>query len=226
MKWWPALALLAGCAASDLHDLDAPQDADEADGKLDGATQSCTKVTCGNPDAENILFPGNPACAGGGCERNLASDSLYIPPTNGTPFGTTYAHGVIPAATLAGYSSGRIALLRRLALVGDGIHAVMLDPSWVDGARDFAGRGPERGEDIVHAWLVDDPERTFTLIYSRRSVGWSNYAALAATDVGDRVQVCAVDTPHLLIPQIPGLAGALSAPWDWDNGTCEWGTTP
>jgi hypothetical protein len=213
----------AGCAEPPGDDLDAPQDADPT-GKADVSTQSCARLRCGNPDAVNLLFPGNPACGGQGCERGLAGDDLYIPPRNGQPWDDTYLLGTRAPATVAGYSSGRIALLRRLALVGDGAHAVMLDPSWPDGLRDFLGRGPERGEDIVKAWLAADPDRMFLLIYSRRSTGWSGYAALQSTDIGARVKVCAVDQPHLLVPTVAGLHDALVDPVSWDNGTCHWGS--
>jgi len=216
------LVWAAGCAEAPGADLDASQDADP-DGKADAAAQSCASVQCGNAAALDILFPGNPACNGRGCERGLAGDELYIPPRNGRPWGDTYELGTPSPDTLSGYSSGRIALLRRLALIGDGAHAVMLDPSWPDGLRDFAGRGPERGEDIVKAWLLDDPWRTFLLIYSRRSIGWSGYAGLQSTEVGDRVKVCAVDQPHLLVPTVAHLRDALVDPDTWDNGTCRWG---
>jgi hypothetical protein len=216
--------MVVGCAEGPGQDLDQPQDADPSDdGKADASLASCANVRCGNPGALNILFPGNPACSGRGCERGLAGDELYIPPRNGRPWGDTYELGTSWPDTLSGYSSGRIALLRRLALIGDGAHAVMLDPSWPDGRRDFAGRGPERGEDIVKAWLLDDPDRSFLLIYSRRSIGWSGYAALQASEVGDRVKVCAVDQPHLLVPAVPRLYDALIDPEAWDNGTCHWG---
>jgi hypothetical protein len=210
---------VAACAEPPAYDLDEPQDADPM-GKADAAMQSCARVRCGNPEAVNVLFPGNPACSGAGCERGLAGEDLYIPPRNGAPWGDTYLLGTRAPDTLAGYSSGRIALLRRLGLVGDGAHAVMLDPSWPDGLRDFLGRGPERGEDIVKTWLEADPGRTFVLIYSRRSTGWSGYAALQSTEVGARVKVCAVDAPHLRIPTVGGLRDALVDPIAWDNGTC------
>ncbi len=210
---------MAGCTEAP-DDLDQPQDAEPGDGKADAPAATCATVRCGDPRALNILFPGNPACKGRGCERGLASDQLYIPPRNGRPWGDTYELGTTRPDTLAGYSSGRIALLRRLALVGDGAHAVMLDPSWPDGLRDFAGRGAERGEDIVKAWLLDDPARSFLLIYSRRSIGWSGYAALQTTEVGARVKVCAVDQPHLLVPTVAHLRDALADPVSWDNGAC------
>ncbi|MCW5808846.1 MAG: hypothetical protein KIT31_41225 [Deltaproteobacteria bacterium] len=215
---------VASCATTD-DDLDEPQDAlpgdDAGDGKADGA---CSLRTCGDPKAAAVLYPGNPAC-GGGCERNLAAGDLYIPPRNGRPWGDTYR--LAPeASVLSGYSSGRIALLRRLALVGDGEHAILLDPSWPDGKRDFAGRGPERGEDIVRTWLLADPARTFTLIYSTRSIGWSNYAALVDdADVGAQVVACAVDVPHLNVPRVPDLHDALVDPASWDNGRCRRGVT-
>jgi hypothetical protein len=219
------LGLVAGCAEAPSADLDEPQDAEPSDGKADVSGDSCASVRCGNPEARNILFPGNPACSGHGCERSLADDALYVPPRNGRPWGDTYELGTMSPDTLSGYSSGRIALLRRLALIGDGAHAVMLDPSWPDGPRDFAGRGPERGEDIVREWLLDDPERTFLLVYSRRSTGWSGYAALLQSEVGDRVKVCFVDVPHLLVPAVPYLHDALVEPDAWYNGTCEWGVS-
>ena len=213
MRSIPVFALvLAGCAGA--PDLDEPQDAVESDddGKLD---TSCSRARCGDPDAPAILFPGNPAC-GGACERNLASDAVYIPPRNGAPWGGTYLLGTDEPITLAGYSSGRIALLRRLALVGDGQHAVLLDPSWPDGARDFTGHGPEHGEAIVREWLLGDPARTFTLVYSRRSIGWDHYAALAGdAEVAAQVTTCAIDEPHLRVPRHPGLAELLADPTAW-----------
>ena len=215
-------AFVSACATS--IDYDEPQDAEPGDDKADAQSQSCTKVRCGNPEATALLFPGNLGCTTG-CERNLASDDVDVPPRNGKPWGDTYTLGTDAPITIAGYSSGRIALLRRLAFVNDGEHAVMLDPSWVDGARDFLGRGPERGEDIVAAWLEADPYRTFTLIYSTRSVGWSNYAALQARlAVGDRVKVCRVGEPHLLVPRAVGMHEAIVDPIFWDNGTCSWGS--
>lgn len=214
-----ACAATGGCAAAPGDDLDEAQDA-SPDGKADAAAATCASVRCGNPAAVNILFPGNPACGDRGCERGLAGDDLYIPPRNGRPWGDTYELGTMSPETVSGYSSGRIALLRRLALIGDGVHAVMLDPSWPDGLRDFAGRGPERGEDIVKAWLAGDPERTFLLIYSRRSTGWAGYAALATSEVGAQVKVCAVDQPHLLVPTVARLHDALVDPVAWDNGAC------
>jgi hypothetical protein len=212
---------LLGCAGA--TSLDEPQDADPEAGVVPA---TCATVRCGDPDAPNILFPGNPACHGAGCERGLASEVLYIPPRNGQPWQDTYELGTMSPYTLSGYSSGRIALLRRLALIGDGVHAVLLDPSWPDGLRDFAGRGPERGEDIVKSWLLADDERTFLLIYSTRSTGWSEYAGLRESEVGARVKVCAVDQPHLLVPTVPDVGDALIAPDAWDNGACEWGTGP
>jgi hypothetical protein len=115
-------------------------------------------------------------------------------------------------------------MLRRLALVGDGRHAVLLDPLFPDGERDFLGRGPERGEEIVRAWLRDDPRRTFLLVHSRDSGGWSGYAALQETEVGARVKVCAVEESHLLVPRAAGIRDALVDPRRWDNGACRWGT--
>jgi len=216
-----AAAALVGCAGAAAA-LDEPQDADPEAGQL-VRPQSCATVRCGDPDAPNVLFPGNPACDGAGCERGLASEVLYIPPRNGRPWDDTYALGTREPFTLSGYSSGRIALLRRLALIGDGAHAVLLDPSYPDGLRDFTGRGPQRGKDIVKAWLVADPARTFLLVYSTRSTGWAEYAALRTTEVAAQVKVCAVDAPHLQVPAVPHVHDALVDPDGWDNGRCRWG---
>jgi hypothetical protein len=224
MRWLLIMTVaLVGCADAIDPDLDEPQDAVDGgdDGKADGA--ACSFARCGDPEATSILYPGNPACSGGGCERGLASADIYVPPRNGRPWGDTYQLGVDEPIVLAGYSSGRIALLRRLALTGDGMHAVMLDPSWPDGLRDFLGRGPERGEELVRTWLQDDPRRTFLIIYSTRSVGWSGYAALQDTDVGAQVKVCSVAVPHLRVPAVAGLRDALLDPESWDNGACRWG---
>ncbi len=111
-----------------------------------------------------------------------------------------------------------------MAFLDDGEHAVMLDPSWEDGARDFLGQGPMRGDEIVRTWLHNDPSRTFTLIYSKRSTGWSSYAALLQnTEVGHQVRVCVVSEPHLLVPTVRDLKTALVDPLAWDNGTCRLG---
>jgi hypothetical protein len=204
------LVFLAGCVAGDPGD---------AAGRAD-RPGPCDASGCGAPDAPNILFPGNPVCAGGGCERALAGDDLFIPARGGAPWGDTYALGAADPVVLSGFSSGRIALLRRLALVGDGDAAVMLDPSVEDGARDFLGTGPVRGADLVAAWMRADPARRFLLIRDRGSVGWQDYAALAATDVGPRVAVCAVDVGHLLVPTLPGLHDALVDVEAWDELGC------
>jgi hypothetical protein len=213
MRLWILVVAAAGCAEP-IAELDEPQDALEGTGKADAT--ACSRAMCGDPDAANILFPGNPACNGRGCERGLVGADLYIPPTNGKPWGDTYLLGTAEPNTLSGFSSGRIALLRRLALVGDGEHVVLLDPSWPDGLRDFADRGPERGEDIVRDWLLADPARTFTLVYSTRSVGWSNYVTLRDDDeVGAQVTICKLTRPHLLVPTEPGLHAALVDPVAW-----------
>jgi hypothetical protein len=210
---WLLICCLAGFSDSTSH-LDGSQD----------DVAACSRERCGDPEAPSILYPGDAACDGDGCERALAGREVYVPPRNGRPWGDTYLLGTGEPLVIAGYSSGRIALLRRLALVGDGRHAVMLDPLWPDGERDFLGRGPERGEELVRAWLRADPRRTFLLIYSAGSAGWYGYAALQQTDVGARVKVCSLEEPHLLVPAAAGIRDALVDPEGWDNGACSWGT--
>ncbi len=206
--------------AADLEAAGSSEAEHVGDGRAD--LSSCGAASCGDVNARNILFPGDKAC-GGRCETPLVGADLYIPPTNGSPWGRTYKMGTTHPNTLAGYSSGRIALLRRLALVGDGQHAVLLDPSWNDGARAFTPDGPRRGEDIVREWLEQDDTRTFTLIYSIHSTGWSNYKAMQNSPVGDRVKVCFVAEVHAAVPAIRGIRNALIDPVSWDNGTCKWG---
>ncbi len=219
MRWF-LIFCLAGC--SDLPSALAESQVGGADEDAADDRAPCPPERCGDPDAPSILYPGDPACDGG-CERALAGAEIYVPPRGGRPWGDTYRLGTAEPLVIAGYSSGRIALLRRLALVGDGRHAVMLDPLWPDGERDFLGRGPERGEAIVRDWLAADPRRTFLLIHSRQSGGWSGYAALRDTEVGARVKVCAVDEPHLRVPAVEGIRDALVDPEGWDNGACERG---
>ena len=53
------------------------------------------------------------------------------------------------------------------------------------------------------------------------AVGDSVNAGIFA--VGDRVKVCSVAEPHLLVPTARGVHDALVDPVAWDNGTCTWG---
>jgi hypothetical protein len=182
---------------------------------------SSSEAQTGAEGARHILFPGNPAC-GGPCESFLAGADLYVPRTNGRPWGDTYELGRKDADSAGGYSSGRIALLRRLALLPSGQRvAVLLDPSWPDGQRDFAGE-TTTGPEIVSRWLEGDADRRFVLVYSTQSTGWKEYAALQRAPLGARVRVCSVDAPHLQVPRAVGRK-ALVEPETWDNGTCSWG---
>ncbi len=193
---------------------------EDEDRREEADDPACSPERCGDPDAPSILYPGDPACDGDGCERVLAGEEIYVPPRNGRPWGDTYRLGADEPRVIAGYSSGRVALLRRLALLRDGRHAVMIDPVWPDGERDFLGRGPERGEELVRAWLREDRRRTFLLIHSSGSAGWQAYAALLETDVGPQVKVCTVEAPHLRVPAVAGIRDALVDPEGWDNGAC------
>jgi hypothetical protein len=202
--------VLAACAS-------APESGDSAD-----TSEAATAPA--NASASHILFPGDPAC-GGPCEAFLANNDLFIPPTNGNPWGNTYALGSTTADSAAGYSSGRIALLRRLALAPTAQRVgVLLDPSWADGTRAFTTT-PSTGPDLVTAWLDGDPDRKFVLIYSTLSTGWKEYAALQSGPNGARVRVCHVSVQHLDVPRTVG-RDALTAPETWDNGTCSWGVAP
>lgn len=207
-------ALLVGSAVLALTACSSPS-SDES------STDEAAATTLQNSDAPHILFPGDPAC-GGPCEASLANDQLFIPATNGQPWGNTYALGNTDADSAAGYSSGRIALLRRLALAPTSQRVgVLLDPSWADGTRTFTTT-PTTGPALVTTWLEGDPNRRFVLIYSTLSTGWKEYAALQQGPDGDRVRVCHVSVQHLDVPRTV-TRDALISPETWDNGTCSWG---
>lgn len=195
-------AVASGCAA--------PLEDDAATG---------VSSALGDAEADAILFPGDRAC-GGGCESTLASGALFIPDRGGRPWGDTYALGNPQARVVAGYSSGRIALLRRLALQPSGAAwAVMVDPSWNDGVRNFAGT-PTTGSAIVARWLRGDATRRFMIVFSTSSAGHAEYEALAdEPDIGARVKVCSVTVAHFAVPETIG-ASAITAPEAWDNGRC------
>ncbi len=173
------------------------------------------------PLIPHILYPGDAAC-GGGCEGPMQDPAIFIPNRNGQPWGDTYKLGSDGQKNLAGYSSGRIALLRRLALRNDGEWAILIDPSWNDGYRDFLTNGQlVTGESLVKNWLLNDQHRKFLLVYSTLSVGWSNYAALIKdSDVGSQVKVCFVHSSHLKVPAALGPEAILD-PEGFDNGNCQ-----
>lgn len=195
-------------------------------------TQNGSEEALGSATAANILFPGDPAC-GGGCERSLAGPELFIPATSGKPWGQTYTQGTATPTVVGGFSSGRIALLRRLGLKNDASWAVMLDPSWEDGARDFLdddnpSTNPSvkatTGAAIVKNWLTSDSKRKFLLVYSTKSQGWSGYAALRDDPtVGSRVSVCTVSVGHVDVPNTVGSV-ALTNPAKYIT-TCTPGPT-
>lgn len=210
---WVAVVACAACSA------EAP----------DTSFDETGEEALGSEQAPNILFPGDPAC-GGGCEKSLAGDEVFIPATNGKPWGQTYLKGTSTPKTLGGYSSGRIALLRRLALKNDGDWAVMLDPSWDDGTRDFLDDDnpatrpsvkPTTGPAIVKAWLAARADRRFLLVYSTTSAGSKGYAALASDpEVGSRVRACAVTVGHLDVPKTVG-AKVMTQPAEWITTSCK-----
>jgi hypothetical protein len=168
----------------------------------------------------HILYPGDAAC-GGGCEKGMAHPDIEIPPRNGQPWGDTYRIGSDQQQHIAGYSSGRIALLRRLGLRNNGKWAIMIDPSWEDNARDFLGNGQlVTGDQIIKTWLQGDNSRRFLLLYSTSSAGWQRYQKLQTDpSVGNRVKVCSVPYQHLDIPMKVGPTLILN-PASFNLGTC------
>ena len=145
-----------------------------------------------------------------GFGRNLGGQGVCAPKmanTGPTGFWSDVAFVAAPASkVVAGYSAGRIPMLRRLARVNDeGMSAtettaVMLDGSWADGPRFDGATGPS----IVEAWLAGDPSRRFVLVYLRSSQGWKEYAALADGPLADRVTTCEARGTHADLPTLVG----------------------
>lgn len=181
---------------------------------------SCRQLGVEPKKPSHILYPGDAAC-GGGCERGMTHPEIEIPQRNGLPWGDTYMIGANNQQHLAGYSSGRIALLRRLGLRKNGKWAIMIDPSWEDNARDFLSNGQLlTGDQIVKTWLQGDNSRRFLLLYSTSSAGWQRYQSLRTDpSVGNRVKVCSVPYPHLEIPRKVGPTLILD-PAGFKMGTC------
>ena len=186
---------VAGCAS---------ESGDAARGEADPATgaEAVTAKPCLATDT-SLFFHGL-----SGYGRELAQPGLCVPAVdNGGASGFwsdvayTRAAG---AAVVGGYSAGRIPLVRRLAK-GEGLEptAVMLDPSYADGAR-FDGR---TGPDIVDEWLDDDAARRFVLVYLPSSAGWHEYAALRAGVHGQQVTVCPIAGGHSHL-ELPALVTA------------------
>jgi hypothetical protein len=174
--------------------------------------------------AENTLFPGDaqPGCTTT-CEFALKGPQLFVPYTHGDPWGDTYQRGRADLNVAAGFSSGRIALLRRLALLPNGQRvALLLDPSWSDGARNFAGT-VTTGPDIVLAWLRGKASRRFVLMYSAQSLGWREYADLKTSDVGAQVRVCNLGPiQHERVPTSIPIEAIVHAD-TWQSKSCSWG---
>ncbi len=173
------------------------------------------------PAPSHILYPGDKACEEKGCELPwMSHPEIEIPAKNGIPWGNTYLIGADTQKNLAAYSSGRIALLRRLGLRNNGEWAILIDPSYEDNARDFLGTGSVTGDSIVKTWLLNSPDRHFLLVYSTWSGGWKRYAKLKDDkEVGSRVKVCQISIVHKEIPKALGPQVVLD-PAGFSTGTC------
>lgn len=124
------------------------------------------------------------------------------------------------AAVVAGFSAGRIPLLRRLKDGSSGERvAALIDPSWADGPRFDGATGP----DIVARWLEADDARAFVLIYSPDAAGHAEYRVLADGPLSARIRVCAVPVPHAEVPAAVGSA-FLRDPLAWIASACPAGT--
>jgi len=171
----------------------------ETDGNVDpgdeigGETDDVSGTAC-NPADEALFFHGL-----SGYGRELTTSKLCVPriADNGF-FGAVAFARADGARIVGGYSAGRLPLVRRLAR-GEGREttAVMLDPSYSDGAR-FEGK---TGPSVVGKWLEADEQRRFVLVYSPSSTGWREYAQLADGPLRNQVRVCSVEGGHLELPR-------------------------
>ena len=97
-------------------------------------------------------------------------------------------------ATAAGYSLGRIPVLRLMKASAKGMtHAVLVDPTY-DGSSQL-GRGV--GGAIAKAWLDEDESRTFLMVYGdvTKEVGGDKSFVAALAD-HPRAQLCYVPGDH------------------------------
>jgi len=177
---------LVGCSGATSDDGSASGTSDDA---LSG--QSCAD------DDSALFFHGM-----GGAGREIATAGLCLPKMTDAQFQSSVALIDAPnATTMAGYSAGRLSLLKRMGSgPGTETTAIMLDPSWPDGARFNGKTGPQ----VVSKWLAGDTARRFIFLYSTSSTGWKEYMSLQEGPYADRVRVCVLHGDHLSLPKKVG----------------------
>lgn len=177
--------VLAGCSGTSTDD--------ESSGASDDALSA---QSCADADTA-VFFHGM-----GGAGRELTTDGLCLPRMTDAQFQSSIALIDAPSATtMAGYSAGRLSLLKRMGSGnGNETTAIMLDPSWPDGARFDGKTGPQ----VVAKWLAGDTARRFVFLYSTSSTGWKEYTALQDGAYADRVRVCVLHGDHLSLPKKVG----------------------
>ena len=243
------MVLLQACAVEDSADpvggssADAirTQSAGEGDcrpkSQAAPASSGSTVGPCGT-DSAAVFFHG----LGGAGRDVMSTPHVCVPSIGNDEFATTdttpgYAPEAEKMHVVAGFSAGRIPLIRRLEqdtrLHGTSLtYAVLLDPSWADGSiyRKYTAdcsRYLRTGPEIVAEWLATDVSRHFILAYLS-DAGSSEYSALAESKTKDTAglpiaaRVCVVKvaaSDHLGVPRALGNS-ILTDPAGWARRYC------
>jgi hypothetical protein len=211
-----AVALgLAGCAA--------PVDGDDGSGSGSSAQTS-------DPREGFVYFHGmsHLGFSRDALRAGLGAQSLLAPSLSDAqiqaepPSAVTTFLGTKSDALVAGYSLGRIPVLRLMAAEARGmLRVVMIDPTY-DSAHGLGGSGISGG--IAKTWLDGDPARSLMLVYgdSTRSLGGEKSYVRELED-HPRASLCYVRGDHerfrrddmvaaLVAKDCDDLAGRLAAP--------------
>lgn len=161
-------------------------------GDVGTSGDALTGTSC-EPSDQALFFHGM-----NGFGRELATPGLCLPRLSSFWNDTAFidASG---ASVVGGYSAGRLPLLRRLAAgAATESTAIMLDPSYSDGARFEGVTGPT----VVTRWLEGDAARRFVFVYSPASAGWREYVALMEGPLAAQIRTCPVRGAHGDLPRI------------------------
>ncbi len=136
------------------------------------------------PNQEVLFFPGR-CPAGIACNSKMLENSKIkttsMPPDSWWPDKTIFRSNssICPIKNVAGYSAGRVPLIRRMHFLPNYIDkAILIDPSYEDGRSDFKLNKNQlvRGVDIVAEWLNADKSRKFYFVYiNSRGNGHESY---------------------------------------------------
>ncbi len=179
------LALLAGCAAPTTEETD------------DGTSEAAQTGTGGYVYFHGMSHLG---FARSDLKNEVGSDSLVTPSLSDAQLQADPPKVVVDflagreGATVAGYSLGRLPVLRLMKASAKGMtHAVLVDPTYDSSA--VLGRGV--GGSVAKEWLDADESRTFLLVYGdvTKEVG-GDKSYLAELADHPRAQLCYVPGDH------------------------------